>query len=118
MPLIAISEMFRARAIPGRRSTPAERRARAAQAAARQVVSPEELVRALNRELARRGDCAGLEVAAGPQRAAEPDLYGCNWNTAQLRLRLAHGASTRALAGVREVVEWARLNFALAEARN
>lgn len=81
----------------------------------RRVVTPAELVEQVNHAFAGRPDCEGLEVEAGRMTAQEPDDDGCNWSPAALRLRVAHGPSTRALAGVRQVVEWARLTFELAE---
>jgi len=114
--MIATPEMFRASAVPGRPANQAERRSRAAaKVLVRHVVTPEELVQTVNRELASRNDCRGLEVVAGPLRPAHPDRDGCNWNPAALRVRVAHGSSTRALSGMRRVVEWARLNFDLAD---
>lgn len=113
--MIAIAEMFVARAIPGRPTTPSERQAQAARVRARQLVSPEQLVRVINGQLARREDCEGLVIEAGPLRRAYPDSDGCNWNVAALRVRVAHGSSTRALGCVRDIVEWARLNYELTE---
>jgi hypothetical protein len=82
---------------------------------ARQVVTPAELVERVNRQLAAREDCEGLEVEAGDLGPRLPDADGCNWRPGALRLRVAHGPSTRALAGMRQVVEWARLTFELAD---
>lgn len=81
----------------------------------RQVVTTEQLVEMVNRQLAGREDCEGLEVEAGTLALRYPDADGCNWTPGALRLRVAHGPSTRALAGVRQVMEWARLNLELAE---
>ena len=80
---------------------------------ARRAVTAAELVEQLNHALAERPDCEGLEVAAGPLAAHPPDDDGCNWSPDGLQLRVAHGPSTRALSGMRVVVEWARLTFAL-----
>jgi hypothetical protein len=115
--MIATADMFRARAIPGRPMPPAERRRTEAAALmlVREVVTPVELVQTVNRRLAARSDCQGIEVEAGPMMAVQPDPEGCNWNAGALRVRVAHGASTRALAGVRQVVDWARLHFDLAD---
>jgi hypothetical protein len=113
--MIATAKMFLTTAIPGRAYLPGERRP--TPALRREVVSAAGLVDAVNRHLAARSDCEGLEVAAAAELAAPyPDLDGCNWNPAALRVRVAHGPSTRALAGVRQVVEWARLNLELADA--
>lgn len=112
--MIATAKMFLATAIPGRPNPPGERRPAPVQP--RQVVSAAELVDAVNARLAARADCEGLEVeAAGTLRARFADADGCNWSPAALRVRVAHGPSTRALAGVRQVVEWARLNLELAD---
>lgn len=112
--MIATSKMFLATAIPGRPHLPEERRP--APVLPRQVVTPAGLVAALNEQIAARGDCEGLEVAAGaPLAAPYPDADGCNWTPSALRVRIAHGPSTRALGCVRQVVEWARLNLELAE---
>lgn len=115
--MIATADMFRASAIPGRPRPPTERRRTQAAALTlvRTVVTADELVRNVNRRLAARSDCEGLEVEAGPLSAGVPDLDGCNWNPGGLRVRVAHGASTRDLAGVRQVVDWARLHFDLAD---
>lgn len=114
--MIAIAEMFVARAIPGRPTTPAERRAQNARLRARQLVSPEQLVRIINVQLGARSDCEGLVVEADALWRAYPDPDGCNWSAAALRVRVARGSSTRALRCVHDVVEWARLNFELADA--
>ena len=84
------------------------------QAPARRRVTAVELVREVNQAFAGRPDCEGLEVDAGALVPREPDDDGCNWSPAALRVRVAHGPSTRALGGVRQVVEWARLSFELA----
>lgn len=109
--MIATADIFAARAIPGRPTLPTERHA----PAARQLVSPEQLVHILNGHLRERNDCEGLVVEAGPLRRPYPDADGCNWNASALRVRVSHGASTRALRCMHNVVEWARLNFELAE---
>lgn len=112
--MIATAKMFLATAIPGRPHPPGERRPMPA--APRQVVSPAQLLAAVNAQLAAREDCEGLEVdAAATLRCRFPDADGCNWTVAGLRVRVAHGPSTRALAGVRQVLEWARLHLELAE---
>ena len=113
--MIATAEMFIARAIPGRPTTPAERRAQAPRVLARQLVSPDQLVGIINGQLVSRDECEGLVVEGGTLRRAYPDPDGCNWNAAALRVRVAHGSSTRALRCVRDIVEWARLNFELAD---
>ena len=112
--MIATAKMFLASAIPGRPVPPGERRP--VPPPQRQVVTPAELLAALNARLGARPDCEGLVVdAAAGLRARFPDADGCNWNPAVLRVRVARGPSTRALAGVRQVVEWARMNLELAE---
>lgn len=112
--MIATATMFLATAIPGRPHPPGERRPLLV--VQRQVVSPAQLLAAVNAQLAARPDCEGLEVdAASSLRTRFSDSDGCNWNPAALRIRVAHGPSTRALAGVRQVVEWARLNLELSE---
>jgi hypothetical protein len=112
--MIATAKMFLASAIPGRPHPPGERRPMPA--SPRRVVTPVQLLAAVNAELAAREDCEGLEVDSGDAlRARFPDADGCNWNAAALRVRVAHGPSTRALAGVRQVVDWARLHLELAE---
>ena len=62
--MIATAELFRASAIPGRPTSPAERRSETAMLLPRRLVTPSELVESVNRELASRRDCAGLEVQA------------------------------------------------------
>lgn len=79
----------------------------------RQMLRPDELVGAINRMLASRPDCEGLEVEAGELAAGYPDADGCNWRAQGLRLRVAHGPSTRALAGVHQAIELARLRYEL-----
>jgi hypothetical protein len=113
--MIATAEMFLARAIPGRPTLPHERRAQAAPVLPRQRVTPGELVSIINRQLVGHGDCEGLVVEAGALRLRFPDEDGCNWTATGLHVRVAHGSSTRALGCVRQVVEWARLNFELGE---
>ena len=110
--MIATSQMFAASARGPWADAP-----RLTGGAARQALSPDELVRAINHLLADRPECEGLAFEAGPlapvHRDAEGD--GCNWQTHGLRLRVEHGPSTRALAGVREIVEIARLRYDLAD---
>lgn len=79
----------------------------------RQALRPDELVGAINGFLASRPDCEGLEMEAGELAPRSPDVDGCNWRAQGLRLRVAHGPSTRALAGVRQAVELARLRYEL-----
>jgi hypothetical protein len=112
--MIATAEMFIARAIPGRPTLPHERRA-AASVQLRQMVTPGELVQVINRQITGQRDCEGLVIEAGALRRPFPDADGCNWTPSGLRVRVEHGSSTRALGCVRQVVEWARLNFELAE---
>ncbi|HYW11762.1 MAG TPA: hypothetical protein VE871_07380 [Longimicrobium sp.] len=112
--MIATAKMFLATAIPGRPNPPGERSAMPG--VPRQVVSPAQLLATVNAELGAREDCEGLEMgAAASLHARFPDADGCNWNAAGLQVRVAHGPSTRALAGVRQVVDWARLHLELAE---
>jgi hypothetical protein len=112
--MIATSQMFAASA-RARQTEPLNAPTRAAQAAARQAVRPDELVDAINHMLAARPGCEGLEFEAGTLLPAIPDADGCNWRPHGLRLRVAHGPSTRALAGVRQVVDLARLRYDLAD---
>jgi hypothetical protein len=111
--MIATATMFPTSAIPGRPYLPGERRPQPA--AARRVVTAAELLESVNHQLATRGDCEGLVLEADALRVGLPDPDGCNWNSSALRVRVAHGSSTRALGCVRQVVEWARLNLELAE---
>lgn len=112
--MIATAKMFLASAIPGRPIPPGERRPTPVMP--RRFVTPAELVAAVNEQLAHRADCEGLEVeASATLRARFADAEGCNWNPSALRVRVAHGPSTRALAGVRQVVEWARLHLELSD---
>lgn len=113
--MIATAEMFIARAIPGRPMLPHERRAQPAPVVSRQAVTTPELVQIINDQLVGRSDCDGLVVDAGALHLPHPDPEGCNWSAGGLHVRVAHGSSTRALGCVRQVVEWARLNFDLAE---
>jgi hypothetical protein len=114
--MIATAKMFPASAIPGRPYLPGERRAQPAPDFRRQVVTPAELLASVNRQLAARAECEGLIVEADAIHAELPDPDGCNWNASALRVRVAHGSSTRALGCVRQVVEWARQNLELAHA--
>ncbi|HEX6372709.1 MAG TPA: hypothetical protein VF006_27560 [Longimicrobium sp.] len=114
--MIATSEMFTASALARPMEPLCGARTRSAPAPARQVLRADELVDAINQMLDARPECQGLEFAAGPLVPANPDADGCNWRAHGLRLRVAHGPSTRALAGVRQVVELARLRYDLADA--
>lgn len=107
--MIATMEMIRA----GAAAAPAGRHGRRVPPPARQALRPDELVGAINGLLASRPDCEGLEVEAGDLAPGYPDADGCNWRAQGLRLRVAHGPSTRALAGVRQAVELARLRYEL-----
>jgi hypothetical protein len=112
--MIATAQMFIATAIPGRPTPPGERRP--TPLLPRQCVDPAGLVAVVNAELAVRPDCEGLRVEADATlRARFADADGCNWSPSALRVRVAHGPSTRALAGVRQVVDWARLHLELAD---
>ncbi|HEU4882570.1 MAG TPA: hypothetical protein VFT45_10005 [Longimicrobium sp.] len=112
--MIATSRMFTASARE-RCTEPLGARTPAAQAAPRRLVRPDELVDAINQMLAARPECDGLEFAAGELAPAAPDADGCNWRPHGLRLRVAHGPSTRALGAARQVVELARLRYDLAD---
>ena len=114
--MIATSEMFAASAKARPREPFRGGSTRPGLQSARQVVRREELVDAINRMLDARPECQGLEFEAGALAPALPDFDGCNWRPDGLRLRVAHGPSTRALAGVRQVVELARLRYDLADA--
>jgi hypothetical protein len=113
--MIATSQMFTACVQPH----PADARAahrRMTGPAARQVLTPDQLLTAINHLLTARPECEGLKVEGtlAPSSRGEPD--GCNWQPHGLCLRVEHGPSTRALAGVRQVVELARLRWDLATA--
>lgn len=113
--MIATSQMFTASALATPTRGPAGDR-RPALDPARQALRPAELVDVINHMLAARPECEGVEFQAGSLVPASPDADGCNWQPDGLRLRVAHGPSTRALAGARQVVELARLRFDLAGA--
>jgi hypothetical protein len=112
--MIATSRMFNA-SERERGTDPRDARIRAAQASPRRLVRPDELVDAINYMLAARPECHGLEFAAGELAPALPDVDGCNWRPHGLRLRVAHGPSTRALGAARQVVELARLRYDLTD---
>lgn len=112
--MIATSHMFTASAL-ARPMEPLCARTRAAQVTARETLQPVELVDVINQMLAARPECDGLEFSAGTLAPATPDADGCNWRPHGLRLRVAHGPSTRALGCARQVVDLARLRYALAE---
>jgi hypothetical protein len=113
--MIATSQMFTASALARPMEPFCGGRARPGLEPARQALRPDELVDAINRMLDARPECQGLEFSAGPLVPTVPDADGCNWRPHGLRLRVAHGPSTRALAGVRQVVELARLRYDLAD---
>ena len=83
-------------------------------AVSRQALSPDELVQAINHLLATRPECEGLAFEAGRLAPVHRGADGCNWPPHGLRLRVEHGPSTRALAGVRGIVELARMRYDLA----
>lgn len=116
--MIATSEMFTASAFARPMEPFCGSGARSGVQPARQVLRPDELVDAINRMLDARPECQGLEVDAGRLTPATPDADGCNWRPHGLQLRVAHGPSTRALAGVRQVIELARLRYDLADPDN
>jgi hypothetical protein len=111
--MIATSQMFTACA-QARPADPYAARPRMTGGAVRQVLTPDQLVTTINHLLAARPECEGLRVEGTlvPSSRREPD--GCNWQPHGLRLRVEHGPSTRALAGVRQVVELARVRYDLA----
>jgi hypothetical protein len=113
--MIATAEIFLTRAIPGRPMLPHERRSQPAAVVPRQSVTTPELIGIINGQLSGQSDCEGLVIEAGAIHLPHPDPEGCNWSAGGLHVRVAHGPSTRALGCVRQVVEWARLNFELAE---
>lgn len=113
--MIATSEMFIASTLTRPMVPFCGGRTRSGVEPARQVVRPDELVDAINRMLEARPECHGLEFEAGQLVPAAPDADGCNWRAHGLRLRVAHGPSTRALAGVRQVIELARLRYDLVD---
>jgi hypothetical protein len=112
--MIATSRMFIASAL-ARPAEPLAGRGRHATPPPpeRQALRPDALVGAINQMLAAHPECEGLEMQAGVLQPGYPDADGCNWRPHGLRLRVAHGPSTRALAGVRQVVELARLRYDL-----
>jgi|GEM_PF-4888805 len=112
--MIATSQMFAACAQARPADLYATLHPRVWGATVRQALSPDELVRAINHLLSTRPECDGLAFEAGTLAPAHPDDDGCNWRPHGLRLRVEHGPSTRALAGVRQVVEVARLRYDLA----
>lgn len=113
--MIATSQMFTASAGARPMEPFCAGRTRSGVPPARQELRPDELVDAINRMLDARPECQGLEVDAGGLVPATPEFDGCNWRPDGLRLRVAHGPSTRALAGVRQVIELARLRYDLAD---
>jgi hypothetical protein len=112
--MIATSQMFTASAL-ARPVEPLHARTRAARLSAREALRRDALVDVINQMLAARPECDGLEFSAGTLAPATPDLDGCNWRPHGLQLRVAHGPSTRALGCARQVVEFARLRYDLAE---
>lgn len=116
--MIATSQMFTASALARPMEPFCGGRGRPGVEPARQALRPDKLVAAINRMLDARTECLGLEFDAGRLVPATPDADGCNWRPHGLRLRVAHGPSTRALAGVRQVIELARLRYALADAED
>ena len=114
--MIATADMFTASNTSGLTAALAGPSGRpSAPARTRQRVTTAQLVELVNQQLASRADCEGLEVDAGTLALRFPDAEGCNWTPGGLRLRVAHGPSTRALAGVRQVMEWARQTLELAD---
>jgi hypothetical protein len=113
--MIATSEMFTASTLARPMEPFRGGRARPGLEPARQALRPDALVDAINRMLDARPECQGLEIETGSLVPATPDVDGCNWRPHGLRLRVAHGPSTRALAGVRQVIELARLRYDLAD---
>jgi hypothetical protein len=77
----------------------------------RERIPPHRLVEILNHQIAVRPGCEGILISAEGLEPGVPDPEGCNWSPVGLRVAVAHGASTRALASVRQVVEWARVRF-------
>lgn len=110
--MIATSQMFTACVQP-RLADPRAIHPRMTGGAVRQVLTPDQLLAAINQLLAARPECEGLrmEGTLEPSWRREPD--GCNWQPHSLCLHVEHGPSTRALAGVRQVVELARLRYDL-----
>lgn len=111
--MIATSQMFTACA-QARPAGPYAVHSRFTGGGVRQALSRDELVAAINHLLAARPECEGLAVEAGTLEPVHRNDGGCNWQPHGLRLRVEHGPSTRALAGVRQVVELARLRYDLA----
>jgi hypothetical protein len=116
--MIATSQMFTATALARPLEPFCGVRAGAGLEPARQALRPDELVDAINRMLDARPECQGLEFEAGRLTPATAEADGCNWRPHGLQLRVAHGPSTRALAGVRQVIELARLRYDLADAKD
>lgn len=112
--MIATSQMFIACA-QARPADPHATHPRLTGGEVRQVLTAHELVSAINRLLATRPECEGLAVDAGSLAPCGHGADGCNWQPHGLRLRVEHGPSTRALGGVRQVVELARLRYDLAD---
>ncbi len=113
--MIATSQMFTASALARSADPHGLAYSRGTPAPARQALRADELVQAINRLLAARPKCEGLVFETGRLAPAHPDADGCNWQPHGLQLKVEHGPSTRALAGVRQVVEFARLRYDLVD---
>lgn len=111
--MIATSQMFTASALARPADLYAGGYGRMTADPERQALRPDELVRAINHLMGTFPECQGLAFEAGRLAPAHPDADGCNWRPQGLRVKVEHGPSTRALSGVRQVVELARLRYDL-----
>ena len=111
--MIATPEMFvrASRAVAVRSEAEMAAEMDALPVPARERIPAAALVALINRQIAVRPGCDGIIVSADGLRPGMRDRSGCNWNPSVLRVGVEHGASTRALAAVRQVVEWARVRY-------
>ena len=77
----------------------------------RERIPAELLVELLNCQVAVHPGCEGIRISGEALCAAVPDRTGCNWSPSALCVAVEHGASTRALASLRAVVDWARVRY-------
>jgi hypothetical protein len=79
----------------------------------REIVSPEQLLTILNRELDRHRECRGARFTASVLAPREPDPSGCNWNREDIYLSTSGSMSTRCWGRARQILREAEARYNL-----
>lgn len=71
----------------------------------RELVSPEQLLAILNRELDRHRDCRGARFSSPHLVARAPDAGGCNWQREDVYLSTSGSVSSKCWSHARRILK-------------